>query len=84
MKYIISVVIFFLSINVMAESISFIKSEGSWHHVYDEKGKKVTTLSKSSVGEIKGWGSDFFVSKNGSWYYIFDRDGKKIKTLSRL
>lgn len=85
MKHVISLVIFFLiGINIMAqESISFIRSEGSWHYVYDEKGKKVTTLSKSSVGEVLGWGTDFFVSKNGSWYYIFDRDGKKIKTMSR-
>ena len=84
MKHVISLVIFFLiGINIMAqESISFIRSEGSWHYVYDEKGKKITTLSKSSVGEVLGWGTDFFVSKNGSWYYLFDMKGRKYKTLS--
>lgn len=85
MKHVISLVIFFLiGINIMAqESISFIKSEGSWHYVYDEKGKKITTMSKSSAGEVQGWGADFFVTKNGSWYYLYDMKGRKYKTLSK-
>ena len=63
--------------------ISYIKQDGSWYQVYDESGKKITTLSKSSVGEIKGWGADFFVSLDGSWYKIYDSNGKKINTLSK-
>ena len=63
--------------------ISYIKQNGSWYQVYDESGKKITTLSKSSVGDIKGWGADFFVSLDGSWYKIYDSNGKKINTLSK-
>ena len=63
--------------------ISYIKQDGAWYQVYDESGKKITTLSKSSVGEIKGWGADFFVSLDGSWYKIYDSNGKKINTLSK-
>ena len=63
--------------------ISYIKQDGSWYQVYDESGKKITTLSKSSVGDIKGWGADFFVSLDGSWYKIYDSNGKKINTLSK-
>lgn len=63
--------------------ISYIKQDGSWYQVYDESGKKITTLSKSSIGEIKGWGTDFFVSLDGSWYKIYDSTGKLKKTLSK-
>ena len=45
-----------------AQQISYIKADGAWYQVYDEAGKKVTTLSKSSIGEVVGWGSDFFVA----------------------
>ena len=33
----------------------------NWYYVYDEAGKKIGGLSRSSVGDLKGWGSDFFV-----------------------
>lgn len=72
-----------LTIGIYAQqSISFIKSDNSWHTIYDESGKKITTLSKSYVGEVVGWGHDFFVAESGSWVYIFDMKGGKIKTLS--
>ena len=51
-------------------------------YVYDEKGKKICGLSRSSVGELKGWCSDFFVAKRYSFYYICDAKGKTLKTMS--
>ena len=72
-----------LGMQAQQKQISYIKQDGSWYQVYDENGKKITTLSKSSVGEIKGWGTDFFVSLDGDWYKIYDSTGKKINTLSK-
>lgn len=63
--------------------ISYIKADGAWYQVYDESGKKVTTLSKSSIGEMVGWGSDFFVAVDGAWVKTYDINGKKICTLSK-
>ena len=65
------------------KSISFIKDDGAWYQVYDESGKKITTMSKQTVGEVVGWGSDFFVSLDGGWYKTYDMKGKKICTLSK-
>ena len=63
--------------------ISYIKDDGAWYQVYDESGKKVTTLSKQTVGEVVGWGSDFFVAVDGAWVKTYDIKGKKICTLSK-
>ncbi len=76
-------VLFFTTMMAQQKSISYIKNDGAWYMVYDEQGKKITTLSKSSVGEIVGWGTDFFVSLDGSWYKIYDSKGKKLTTLSK-
>lgn len=72
-----------LGIQAQQKQISYIKNDGSWYMVYDEQGKKISTVSKSTVGEIVGWGIDFFVSLDGSWYKIYDSSGKKINTLSK-
>lgn len=66
------------------KQISYIKNDGAWYHVYDESGKKIATLSKQSVGEVVGWGSEFFVSLDGNWYKTYDATGKKISTLSKM
>lgn len=66
------------------KQISYIKNDGAWYQVYDESGKKITTLSKQSVGEVVGWGSEFFVSLDGNWYKTYDATGKKISTLSKM
>lgn len=63
--------------------ISYIKADGAWYQVYDESGKKVTTVSKQTVGEVVGWGSDFFVSVDRAWVKTFDITGKKICTMSK-
>lgn len=71
-----------LSLTAMARSISNVERNGSWYYIYDEAGKKVKTMSASTVGEVKGWCSTFIVSQNGSWIYLFDINGRKLKTLS--
>ncbi len=81
--YLFLLAVFSLNIQAQQKSISYIKNDGSWYLVYDESGKKITTLSKSAVGEIIGWGIDFFVSLDGSWYKVYDSKGKKITTLSK-
>ena len=43
--------------------IGYIESDKNWHYVYDAQGKKLGGFSRSSVGEIVGWGTDFFVGK---------------------
>ena len=66
----------------LAEMISSIEDTGTWIYLYNEKGKKYKTLSKSSTGQILGYSSIFFVTQNGNWIYLYDADGKKYKTLS--
>ena len=62
-------------------SISNIERRSSWYDIYNESGKKTKTLS-SSIGDIEGFGSDFFVVSRSSWYDLYDENGKKYKTLS--
>ncbi len=81
--YLFLLAVFTLNIQAQQKSISYIKNDGSWYLVYDESGKKITTVSKSAIGEILGWGIDFFVSLDGSWYKVYDSKGKKITTLSK-
>ena len=64
------------------QQISYIEETKNWYYVYDEQGKRIGGLSRSSVGELKGWGSDFFVAKRYSYYYICDAKGKTLKTMS--
>ena len=75
----------FVTVGMYAQQkqISFIKADGAWYQVYDESGKKVTTLSKQTVGDVVGWGSDFFVAVDGAWVKTYDISGKKICTLSK-
>lgn len=80
--FVISILLMSLGIQAQQKQISYIKNDGSWYMVYDEQGKKITTVSKSSVGEVVGWGSDFFVTRDGSWYKIIDMNGKRINTFS--
>lgn len=85
MKRIVMIMMLMLTaVGMQAQrQISYIKSDGAWYHVYDENGKKVTTLSRSTVGDVVGWGSDFFVTEDGGWVKIYDINGKKICTLSK-
>ena len=85
MKRIVTIMLLMLTaIGMQAQKqISYIKADGAWYQVYDESGKKVTTLSKQTVGEVVGWGSDFFVTVDGAWVNTYDIKGKKICTLSK-
>ena len=85
MKRIVPIMLLMLTaIGMQAQrQISYIKADGAWYQVYDESGKKVTTLSKQTVGEVVGWGSDFFVTVDGAWVKTYDIKGKKICTLSK-
>ena len=78
--------ILFLMITLVAQAqrqqISYIEETKNWYYVYDEKGKKIVGLSRSSVGELKGWGSDFFVVKRYSYYHICDAKGRALKTMN--
>ena len=67
--FVISILLMSLGIQAQQKQISYIKNDGSWYMVYDEQGKKITTVSKSSVGEVVGWGS-------------YDKTGKLINTHS--
>ena len=73
-----------LAINAQAQrqQISYIEETKNWYYVYDENGKKIGGLSRSSVGEIKGWGNDFFVAKRYLFYHICDVKGKTLKSLN--
>ena len=68
--------------NAQQRQISYIDNAGSWYHVYETNGKKITTLAQQSVGELIGWSAEIIVTKSGSWYKILDPQGKTLKTMS--
>lgn len=73
-----------VSISALAQQrqISYVETSGSWYHVYDTNGKKITTLASISVGEVVGWSAEIIVTKSGVWYKILDPQGKTLKTMS--
>jgi len=84
MRKVIVFVLLLMSISAFAQQrqISYINNAGSWYHVYDTNGKKITTLAQQSVGELIGWSAEIIVTKSGSWYKILDPEGKTLKTMS--
>ena len=84
MRHLITILLFMLTLAVQAQrqQISYIEETKNWYYVYDASGKKIGGLSRSSTGELKGWGSDFFVAKYYSYYRIYDARGKVLKTLN--
>ena len=64
------------------KEISYIESNKNWHYLYDAQGKKIAGYSRSSIGEVVGWGSTFFIGKNTGFYRIYDVKGRVIKALS--
>ena len=70
------------SVQAQQKGVSYIETTKNWYYVYDEDGKKIGGLSRSSVGELKGWGSDFFVAKYYSYYRIYDAKGKVLKAMN--
>ncbi len=82
MKRILTVLMMLLTITaIQAQKISYIETTQSWHHVYDENGKKVHTIS-TSQGEIVAYSDTFYILKKGSWYYTCTPKGKKLHTFS--
>jgi len=84
LKHLLTTLFFLLTLAIQAQrqQISYIEETKNWYYVYDEAGKKICGLSRSSVGELKGWGSDFFVAKRNSFYVICDANGKTLKTMN--
>ena len=71
-----------LAAQAQRQQISYIEETKNWYYVYDEAGKKIGGLSRSSVGDLKGWGSDFFLAKYYSFYRIYDAKGKVLKAMN--
>ena len=81
-RTVFSLLLFLLAMVARAQHISYIEDTKNWYYVYDEAGKKIGGLSRSSIGELKGWGSDFFVAKYYSFYRIYDAKGKVLKVMN--
>ena len=83
MRFILSVILLWAAVSTQAQQkeISYIETTKNWYYIYDESGKKIKTLYRSGIGEIKGWGKDFFVTKRGPYYLICDANGNTLKTL---
>ena len=82
-KYLLLFVLLWAVVGVQAQQkeISYIETTKNWYYIYDESGKKIKTLYRDGIGDIKGWGKDFFVTKRGPFYLICDAEGKTLKTL---
>ena len=83
MRLFVLFLLIWVSVSVQAQQkeISYIETTKNWYYIYDESGKKIKTLYRSGIGDIKGWGKDFFVTKRGAYYLICDAEGKTLKTL---
>ena len=83
MKKLFTIVLLLVTLTMQAQQkeISYIEITKNWYYIYDESGKKIKTLYRSGIGDIKGWGKDFFVTKRGAFYLICDAEGKTLKTL---
>ena len=84
MRILLIILMTLLAVGVQAQrqQISHIEETKNWYYVYDEAGKKIGGLSRSSVGDLKGWGSDFFLAKYYSFYRIYDAKGKVLKAMN--
>ena len=82
MRQLFTILFLILAVAAKAQQISYIEETRSWYYVYDDKGKKIGGLSRSSIGELKGWGSDFLVAKYFSFYRIYDAKGKVLKAMN--
>ena len=84
MKKLLTILLLMVTLAAQAQrqQISYIEETKNWYYVYDEQGKRIGGLSRSNIGELKGWGNDFFVAKRYSYYYICDAKGKTLKTMN--
>ena len=83
MKKLFTIMLLLVALTTQAQQkeISYIETTKNWYYIYDESGKKIKTLYRNGIGEIKGWGKDFFVTKRGPYYLICDANGNTLKTL---
>ena len=83
MKKLLTIMLLLVALTTQAQQkeISYIETTKNWYYIYDESGKKIKTLYRNGIGEIKGWGKDFFVTKRGPYYLICDANGNTLKTL---
>ena len=82
MRQLFTLLFLILALAAKAQQISYIEETRSWYYVYDDKGKKIGGLSRGSIGELKGWGTDFLVAKYYSFYRIYDAKGKVLKAMN--
>ncbi|MBR6016036.1 MAG: hypothetical protein IK067_02770 [Prevotella sp.] len=84
MRKILVILMTMLTLGVQAQQrqISYVEATKNWYYVYDEAGKKIVGLSRGSIGDLKGWGSDFLVAKYYSFYRIYDAKGKVLKAMN--
>lgn len=80
-KMLITLVVMLCSMGAQAQKISCIETTKSWYYIYDERGKKIKTISRT-VGEIKGYSANFYIIRRGSWIHTYDPAGKKLHTFS--
>ena len=82
-KKLFTIIFLVLALAAQAQrQISYVEETKNWYYVYDEAGKRIGGLSRSSIGELKGWGSDFFVARYNSFYRIYDAKGKVQKVMN--
>ena len=82
MKRFIGLLMLVVCLNAYGQKqISHIETTGAWYYVYDTNGKRIKTLSRNGMGELKGWGTTFFIVKRSGFYLICDPEGMTIKTL---
>ena len=84
MRKLLIIIFFLLSITIkgQCQQISYIEETKNWYYIYDDTGNIIGGLSRSSIGEVKGWGNDFFVAKYYSFYRIYYAIGKVLKALN--
>ena len=54
MRQLLTILLFMLTLAVQAQrqQISYIEETKNWYYVYDESGKKIGVLSRSSIGQL--------------------------------
>ena len=84
MKHLVTFLLLLLSLAVQGQErkLSYIETTKNWYYLYDEQGRQMGGLSRSSTGELQGWGSDYFVTRRYSYYVICDVKGRTLKSLN--
>jgi len=81
MKKLILMVSILLNFGAVKAQIADVQQKGSYHIVYDEKGKELSRIS-SSGKELLGVAGTFFVVQTGSYFITYDDRCKELARLS--